>query len=118
MSARKDEPRSARPMTILLVDYRASIGCFREDAGERRHIQLIIVGYTAPVRQSDRLDPHFQKRRRVEKISAAQNRPASRLTHENPLVFVRRLRTYLPGAGHDNDPEAVRQDAPAVSPPS
>src|ERR1700688_198263 len=80
MSARKDEPRSARPMTIQLVDYRASIGCFREDAGERRHIQLIIVGYTAPVRQSDRLDPHFQKRRRVEKISAAQNRPASRLT--------------------------------------
>jgi hypothetical protein len=48
------------------------------DARERRHIQLIIVGYTAPVRQPDRLDPHFEKRRRVEKISAAQNRPASR----------------------------------------
>src|SRR5277367_172486 len=95
MSARKDEPRSARPMTVLLVDYRASIGCFREDAGERRHIQLIIVVYTAPVRQSDRLDQHFQKRRRVEKISAAQNRPASGLTqNENPCVCA--PRSHIP----------------------
>jgi hypothetical protein len=58
------------------------------------------------------------KRRRVEKISAAQNRPASGLTqNENPCVFVRRVRTYLLGAGHDNDPAAVRQDALVISPP-
>src|SRR5258708_2688162 len=105
-------------MTILLVDYRASIGCFRENAGERRHIHLIIVGYTAPVRQSDRLDPHFQKWRRVEKISAAQNRPASGLTqNENPLCLCAVFAHTCPELVMTTTPRPSAR-TPVISPPS
>jgi hypothetical protein len=81
VAAGKHEPNSASPVAILSIGDDAAVGCFREDAGKGRHLELVVVWDAPPVWEFDGLDPHLQERRGIEDVATAEDEAsaASRL---------------------------------------
>jgi hypothetical protein len=81
MPAGEHQTDPARPMPGLSIDYDTSLRRFREDAGKRWHLELVIVRDAAPIRQFDGLDTDLQEWGCIKDLAAAENLPFGGFRH-------------------------------------